>query len=253
MTTIRQIITDAYREGGLIQIGTTPEAEQLDEGVRKLQSIVTQLLGNEMGEGFETVAYGTDAASNSFAKDYDKKVYLDSYYVPSNVRLLVNTNSSQTIYLDPNPSAGARVAVVDVAGTFGTSNFTINANGRKIDGSTSLVLNTNGDNGQWFYRDDLAQWVKVTNIGPDSQSPYPPEFDELLSTTLAIRLNPRYQQQTSPETIQAMRQAKSQFRSRYRQAKFTPSDISLLLRHGFITRLSYTNPTILFNRGLTVG
>jgi hypothetical protein len=246
MTTIRQIVTDAFREGGIIQIGTTPEAEQLDEGVRKLQSIILQLLGNAAGEGFVTVSYGEAGDVNNYGRDTDRRDFIDSYYVPSNLRLAVNSSSAQTVYLDPNPQPGARLAVHDVLGTFGTSSFTIKANGRKIDGSDELVLSTNGENGQWFYRDDLSEWVRVTDIEPSDESPFPREFDELLITTLAMRMNPRYQQQTAPETIQAYREIKSQFRARYRQSEFSPSDVSRLYWNG----LHVINPTTAFNRGL---
>lgn len=246
MTTLRQIITDAFRESGIIQIGTTPEAEQLDEGLRKLQSIISELFGHEAGEGFQTVAYGTGTGVNSYAQDHDRKDYLDSYYVPSNVRLLVNSSSAQTIYLDPNPQPGARLAVVDVNGSFATNNFTIKANGRKIDGSTQAVLSTNNTNSQWFYREDLAEWVKVATLTADSQSPFPSEFDEFLIISLAMRLNPRYQQQTAPETVQTWRRVKSQFRSRYRQTEFVPSDVTRLYWNGF----QMVNSNTAFNRGL---
>lgn len=249
MTTIRQIITDAYREGGIIQIGTTPEAEQTDEGLRKLQSIVSELLGHEAGEGFMTVAYGTGATANPYAQDHDRKDYIDAHYIPSNVQLLVNSNSPQTVYLDPNPRPGARFSVIDVNGNFGTGNFTVHANGRNIDGGTETVLTENGAKEQWFYRDDLAQWTKVTNIDLDEESPFPSEFDEFLSISLAMRLNPRYQQQTAPETVQTWRRVKSQFRSRYRQTEFVPSDVARLLHGGY----SMLPSTVTFNRGLIVG
>jgi len=249
MTTIRQIITDAYREGGLIQIGTMPEADQLDEGLRKLQSIVTQLLGNEAGEGFETVVYGTGAGVNVYGQDQDKYDFINQYYVPSNVRLLVNTTSPKTVYLNPNPRAGARLSVQDVGGTFASGSFTLVGNGRKIDGGTQVVLSTANTNSQWFYRDDLSEWVKVTELEANDESPFPPEFDELLITSLAMRVNPRYQQQTSAETVQIYRQSKSQFRARYRQTEFVPSDVAQL----FWNRLTTLDNNTTFNRGLIVG
>lgn len=249
MTTIRQIITDSYREGGLIQIGTSPSAEQLDEGLRKLQSIVSELLGHEAGEGFQTVAYGTGVDTNNYARDIDRKDYLDSYYIPSNVRLLVSGSSAQTVYLNPNPQPGARFTVVDVSGSFATGNFTIKGNGRKIDGGTEVVLSVDGTNDQWFYREDLAEWVKVTNIDVDDESPFPFEFDEFLIISLVMRLNPRYGEQTAPETLQTWRRVKSQFRARYKQTELVPSDVTRLFWNGFVT----LNPTTAFSRGLIVG
>lgn len=218
MTTIRQIITDAYRESGIIQIGTTPEAEQFDEALRRLQTIVSSLVGHEAGENFSDQSFG----SNNYAFGYQ------SYYVPGNVRLFVNDTAIRTVYLNPEPQAGARFSVVDVNGDFATTPFTVLANGRKIEGSDSVTLNTDGTNTQWFYRDDLAEWVKVTDIDADEESPFPSEFDDFLIISLAMRLHPRYQQQTAQETLIAWKRAKSQFRARYKQTRNMYPDTALV-------------------------
>lgn len=245
MTTIRQIISDAYREGGLIQIGTLPEADQLDEGLRKLQSIVSEFFGHELGESLLTISYNrNDSNTNQYGKDVDSKEHVDSYFVPSNVRLLVFANSAQTVYLNPNPAPGARVSFVDVNRSFASNNFTVKANGRRIAGAFETVLNTNGENSEWFYRDDLGEWVKTANLDVDGQSPFPPEFDELLITSLAIRLNPRYEQKTAPETLQTWNRLKSQFRSRYKQTEFVPSEVTQLFRNHY-----GLDSSTIFNRG----
>lgn len=246
MTTLRQIVTDAFREGGIIQIGTDPEADQFDEGLRKLQSIFIQVLGNEAGEPLTTISYGAATDTNSYAGDYDRKDVVDSYFLPSNVRLLVQGTGVRTVYLNPDPQPGARFSVVDVSDSFVSGPVTVKANGRVIDGASSVVLNTNGTNSQWFYRDDLAEWVRVTDLAADSESPFPTEFDDLFSIEVAMRLNPRYQAQTAPETIQTYRRLKSQFRSRYRQTEFTPSDVAQLYKSGYYSLNSQT----VFSKGL---
>lgn len=217
MATIRQIINDSYREGGLVQIGLTPDSDEFDEGLRKLQTLITSLYGNEMGSPLTSVSYGDAGLSNSFAIEQDVSDEIDSYYVPSNTRLLVNIGSASTVYLDPNPDDGARVAVIDSAENFATNNFTVNANGRRIDGATSVTLSTNGDSKQWFYRADLGEWTQVSSLTANSQSPFPSEFDDFLITLLAMRLNPRFQAQTAPETLEELRRMRRQFRARYTQ------------------------------------
>lgn len=217
MTTIRQIIIDAYREGGLVQTGLTPEADEFDEGLRKLQTIILSLYGNELGSPLTPVSYGAFGVTNAYGKDDNYSSVIDSTYIPTNTRLIVNNDGAKTLYLQPNPQDGARVAVVDNTGNFATHNLTINGNGRRIEGASSVDLDTDSVKRQWFYRSDIAEWVLVDELTANSQSPFPEEFDDYLITRLAMRMNPRYQAQTAPETLAAMRQAKNQFTSRYSQ------------------------------------
>lgn len=216
MATIRQIITDAYREGGLIQIGTTPDADQLDEGFRKLQSIIRSLIGNELGNPVVPISYGDNGFTNSYAKEQDQTAEIDTYFVPTNTRLMANISGAKTVYLDPNPRDGARLAINDVSGNFATNNLTVNANGRKIEGDDEVVLATNGSVQEWFYREDLGEWVKVELLTLNSENPFPFQFDDFLIIMLAMRLNPRYQTTAAPETVAEFRRLKKQFQAKYR-------------------------------------
>lgn len=228
MTTIRQIVIDAFREGGLVQVGLTPEADEFDEGLRKLQTIIASLYGNEGGSPLTSINYGKEGLISAFGKADDASEWISAYFVPPNSRLLVNAEEGYTVYLNPNPADGERVAVVDVAGNFGDRPFIVSGNGRRIEGDTYTILETDLASKQWFYRADLGEWVLVSDLTADSSSPFPPEFDELLITSTAMRLNPRYQTQTAPETMMEWRRAKSQFRARYTQSKKVRSDIALV-------------------------
>lgn len=252
MTTIRQIIIDAYREGGLVQIGLTPESEELDEGLRKLQAIVKSMFGNEMGAPLAPVSYGSSGVTNAYAKEQDVAPEIDSYYVPSNIRLMANLESAKTVYLPPNPKDGARVAVVDVAENFGTYNLTINGNGRRIQDATSVTLSTNGDNKEWFYRSDLGDWRLIADLTVSSENPFPAQFDDLLITMLAMRLNPRYQAQTAPETVETLTRLRRQFRARYKQTTEESSEAGIVRTNSQKDRLFEGIDLSLnqFNRGL---
>lgn len=217
MTTIRQIVVDAFREGGITQVGVTPEADEFDEGLRKVQTIVSGLYGNEMGAPLVSVNYGNSGLVNPYAKEQDLSPEIDSGYVPVNLRLMVNIDTPKTVYLDPNPQDGARLSIVDVAENFETNTFTVDANGRRIESETSVTLNTDGDNKEWFYRADLGEWTLISNLTANSQSPFPSEYDDFLITLTAMRLNPRYQAQTAPETIDALNRTRKSFRARYKQ------------------------------------
>lgn len=222
MTTLRDIVTDAFRESGLVQVGLTPEADEFDEALRKLKTIIASLYGNEMGSPLTPISYGpgSTVGPRSTAR-------YDTLTVPANARLLVTADQSYSVYLNPNPADGERFAVVDASTNFGTNPFTVYGNGRNIEGVTSFGLNTDGDARQWFYRADLGNWVVITDLTASSESPFPAEFDEMLILMTAMRIHPRYQVQTAAETVADLRRAKSQFRARYSQVKSMPSDLAL--------------------------
>jgi len=227
MTTIRQIITSAYREGGIIQIGMTPDADQLAEGLDRLQATVRSLFGNELGDPLYDVQYGSNGLTRSDSRAYDVSSRIDASYVPSNVRLLVRSGQPKTIYLPPNPRDGARVAVVDGSGNFNTNNLTVDANGRKIAGAGSVVLDTDNEIKEWFYRADLGEWKEVSSFDVGDDSPFPLEFDDFLSIKLILRLNPRYLAKADEQTIMEYRRMRAQFRARYTQREEVPSELAL--------------------------
>lgn len=227
MTLARTIISDALGEGGILPLGGTPDAASEAEGLRKLSSIVSSLIGAELGENLLSVSYGRNGITTQEGINADEKLQLDASYAPSNSRIIANLEKASTLFLNPSPRPGARFAVVDASGNFSTRSLTINANGRKIENATTLSLATNGLVREWFYRDDLADWVRVTDLTLDTAVPFPAEFDELLVTMLASRLNPRYGQTLAAETSAALSRWRSLFRARYRQTKEVLSDTGM--------------------------
>lgn len=228
MTTIRQIITDAFRESGLVQVGLTPEADEFDEALRRLQGFILQLYGNEMGSPLTTINYGTEGVVQAYSHVFDSSNEYSSYFIPPNTQLVVNAGMGYTVYLNPMPRDGERVSVIDVGKNFATYPFTLDGNGRRIEADRDYSMTTNGDRKSWFYRGDLGKWTLVSNLTADSESPFPEEFDDYLSTSLAMRLNPRYGEQTAPETLQTWKRARTQFRARYKQKVPAYPDIALV-------------------------
>lgn len=227
MTTLRQIVKSAYRESGIIQIGTDPDADQLEEGLTKLKSIISSLYGEELGGPFEDINFGVDGIENIHGKAIDFEPYLQSYYARPSYRLMFNINSSKTVFLDPEPYDGARFAVLDLNNNFSANNVLINANGRKIEGGKSVTLSEDGVNSQWLYRGDLGEWVKVTSLEVGSENPFPTEFDDFLIIKLAMRLHPRYRVNTATETGMYYRELLRKFRSRYSTSQEMPSEFGL--------------------------
>lgn len=230
MTTISTIISDAFRESRITAVGDGPQAEEFAEGFRRLQAILKSIMAFEAGEYYTSVNFGSDNLSTGHTAGQDWSSMIESTYLPSNSRLVCHLDHPTTIYLDPNPEDGAKVAIIDVAGNFGTNSLTLDGNGRNIDSATTAVLSTNSVNKDWFYRADLAKWVAFTDITEDGVSPLPDEFDEYLVTLLALRLNPRYTgTPMSGESGAIFQKARSYFRSRYKQTKNMPSEYGLQL------------------------
>lgn len=227
MTTTRQIVTDAMREAGILPIGSPLAADELEEGIRRLNVLIKGFFGSELGEPLETVNFGSYGLVSPYAVAEDMSSDINSVYVPMNTRLLVNSSAIATAYLHPNPRDGARLAVVDNAGNLSTNTLTLNANGRKIELAPTAVLNTNSLVREWFYRADLGNWVRITDLDADAASPFPSEFDDLLSTALAYRLNPRFGAETSVNLVQILNRMKQMFRARYRQGVEQPVELGL--------------------------
>lgn len=230
MTTIANIITTAYRESGIIPVGISPSTALQTEALNLLQTLLRSFLGAELGENFQDLNYGSGFADTHQQKAYTQEI--DSWYVPSNVRLTVKVTSPATVYLDPDPMDGSRLSIIDGGANFNTVNFILNANGKKIETANTLTLNTASVNREWFYRADLGSWQRVTDVTTSDSSPFPVEFDDLLTTMLAMRLNPRYGTEISPLAIATLDRLRRQFRARYRQSKQVSSELSLQIHPG---------------------
>lgn len=251
MTTLRKIITDAYRESGIIQKGSQPDADQMQEGLDKLLMIIENVFGQEVGGPYEDINYGDDGVVNSYSVDSNRELSIDNSYVRSSFRLIVNSNSPKTVYLGPNPYEGARFAVIDVGQTFTTAPFTVVADTRRIEGQRQVVLNTDGAVVSWFYRADLGEWVKLSPLDLDSQSPFPSQFDDYFIIKLAIRLHPRYLVQTTMETANAYREIERKFRTRYSTSQEMNSEAALFRLRGSRYLTFFTEDSaIRFNRGV---
>lgn len=228
MTTIRQIITDAYREAGIIAIEDTLDADKFAEGLRRMNAVLNSLFDDEFGEPLRTANYGLAGLTNAYALAQDESDSIDSIYVPSNTRLMLNIDAAATLYLDPNPRDGARLAVVDNGGNLATYNVTINANGRKIESANSVILNTNSINRQWFYREDLGSWTRVADLIDGDSSPFPSKFDDFLASLLAFRIGPRHGAPIPDASIEILKRGRRTFRARYRQVKTAYPELGIV-------------------------
>lgn len=248
MAILSDLITDAYRESNLIAVGTTETPAEQAEGLKLINRFIESLFGEEAGENLQAMNVGRNNV------DYDWLYFegFEDWYIPLDTRLMLNLEDTKTLRIHPMPNDGSRLAVIDVTGNLSTYPFTLEGNGRNIEGSPTLTLNTDGFSGEWFYRDDLANWSKLTNLELTDPSPFPSEFDDMLSIGLAIRLSPRQGAAMSEESISAYNRLMRSFKSRYKQTIPKPSELALIRTPGIRwTRGFYSWPEA-FNRGYPI-
>lgn len=252
MTLVSQIITDAYRQSNLLAIGDSPTSGQETEALRYLNRIVKSVFGNEAGEQLQTFPLGDNGIDRPAGWPWWGNAPPADWYVPKNQRLVLNLTDNTTIYLHPRPDPGSRIAVVDVSNNLATYNLTIDGNGRNIEGSPMLTLSTNGTEKEWFYRDDLGDWVVYSELELADEFPFPLEFEDYFISLLAMRLNPAYGASMDPQSVETMRRTRSQLKTRYSQRIEIRSEEALLrtLGVGPYWWQSYNDSTELFDRGI---
>ncbi|TXH13741.1 MAG: hypothetical protein E6R03_10740 [Hyphomicrobiaceae bacterium] len=230
MTTVYQIIVDAYRVCNLIPVGVAPTQQQEAEGLRYLDRIIKSVLGYEVGEQTETKNLGDlGVGYSSVFGEWDNS---STVLVPGNTKVMCNLTSSQEIWLDPNPSMGARLAIQDIPGNFATYNLTVHGNGRRIEGQSSIILITDSTNTEWLYDNEQGDWLKIANLTKFDNLPFPSKFDDFFIISLAYRLNPAYSRQFDPQTDKMLRRAERQLSSTYRTVKEKDTELALLKLSG---------------------
>lgn len=245
MATISEIITEAYREGNLIAVGTTETEAEQAEGLKLLNRLISSLYGYEAGEllnpwnvGRNNVEYG-----GTYFEGFE------DWFVPVNSRLMLNLEGSRTLRLHPAPDNGARLSVIDVSKNLEDNPLTLEGNGRLIEGFPTITLNEDGYSGEWFYRDDLATWMKLSDLTLTDPSPFPSEYDDMLSIGLAIRLAPRHGFTVSQESLSTFNRLTKTFKSQYKQIIPKASELALIRTPGIRwTRGFYSWPEA-FSRG----
>lgn len=193
--------------------------EEFSEGLDILRSFIRSLYGYEVGEGFTETLLS------------DRKYYNNE--TPSNHRVILDNTSAETVTLPEFPEDGARFAVLKRDSSLSAVNVTLDANGRTIEGATSKTLSDAYLAKEWFYRADLGDWILISSLDADSESPFPYEFDDFLILSLAVRISPSAGVSTAPETMEYLRQQKSKLRARYRQTKAANSPAALRTRYSW--------------------
>ena len=207
--TVNDIITRCYREGNLIPIGKTPTPAEVQETLGVYRAFVSSLFGNDIGQLLAPWEVPPDPTSTNPSRfplypqqpnqDNQQQVWRNP---PPNVRLIANAGIGDPVYFPPTPPNGSRMAFVNVGLDLTQFPLTLDGNGRLIEGQQSVTI-TAADTLPilWFYRDDLANWVKVTELELTSESPLPAQFDDFQIASMSIRRSPAYNKDPGAATV----------------------------------------------------
>ncbi len=225
---------DAFREGNLVAVGTAPTAPELTESTALLNRTINSLLGSEIGEKLHGIPQPLPSSFTWNNLDYQP----DAANPPVNSRLVMNQTDDFTTTWYARPGDGARMAITAVTGAV---DVTIDANGHFIDTGDRSILQeqvtlslAQGDAYEWFYRADMSMWVLTSTNAAGAfttldNSPFPPEFDGLLITATALRLQPRYGNSPLEGTISEYTRMMRIAKARYSQTVpvITSNDVPL--------------------------
>lgn len=250
MTLISSIIADAYREGNILPLRKVPDAFQIAEALRLYNQNINSIYGGDAGEPLDDWPLGTFGVDEPGIVDPRTPDLIQRPAI--NQRLIATNLAALTVYLTPYPQDGSRMGIADPYGRLATFPVTLDANGRTIEGGSTLVLNVDGTFQEWFYRADKSEWVKLNALTEGDENPFPEAFDTFFICGLAMRLNPRYGREMDPQTAVAFKANRRQFVARYLQSRPLEIDDSLswpfMSTQGYDTQRGFSSNRA-FNRG----
>lgn len=233
-----EIITAAMREGNTLQVGTTPTDSELSEALGRLNGLIRSLFGHGISEELTDWMVPGALRTSPVAADYPQlpipmtqdALMMGSMampdatvevwpYPPQCSRIVVGIKSAATVYFPEQPSDGARMGVVSAPAHSAT--LTLDGNGRYIDSAATATFLAGATGKEWLYRADIASWMTCTDLALTSDSPLPPDFDDLLICGLALRLSPRLGFEPKSNTKETFTALLSNLATRYTQARRT--------------------------------
>lgn len=195
--TLREVITTALRLKGVLGDGQrAPSAEQAVDGLAAFNAMWRSMQGKEVGQRLKRV-WDAEAGDDAIAGGLYS----------------VNVTTPE------EPNNGDRIGV--------TGAVTVTAGSGTIEEAASKV--TTGPT-SWFYREDIADWVKETDLGLDDDHPFSSDMDEGLPYMLAMRL-PDYGAEPTPEVVQLAGEGRARLRQLYGARRVVNAPAALLRLH----------------------
>lgn len=236
MTTLQPIITQGYRELNLTAPGKSPSQPQLDEGLTLLQNVYDIVICGDAGENLRDWPLGDFGRQLASKRNLPVQLYQNPRI---NCRLIVTNEAAMTVYLPVTPSDGTVMGIVDPYSRLSTVPITLDGNGRTIEDAASVLLNTDGMDRRWIYRADLGEWLRLTDLEIDSESPFPKKYDFFFSIELALRLSGRSGRAITAATSAVYQKLRLRFVNQYLQNDIL--DRNWDFDSEFMSRQSYYN------------
>lgn len=223
--TTKQIIQRAYRTQNLIPVAKEPTTAEQAEALGLYQGMVSSLLGNDIGQLLDAWEAPPSPASQNPGRfplypqqpnqDNQQQVWRNP---PPNVQIITNAGIGDPLYFPPSPPNGARMGLANVGLDYATYPLTLSGNGRLIEGAADITISANPTTPiMWFYRGDLANWVRVSELTLDSNSPLPDNFDEFLRALLFSRIAGANGKDVSADTAQIIKHGHRLLKTTYLQ------------------------------------
>lgn len=226
MTLVSDIVRSGMRESNIVARQQTSPPDETNEALARLETLVFAVLGSDVGYILEDWTIKSSTVIIKPSGVPLTAAQAAAYTVAPNSRLVCGLTAATSLSLNPMPQDGEQFGLVDATSAFVGNNLTLVPNGRKINGTNgSLVLNTAGVAKSYFYRADIADWRPIAPLVLTDQFIFPEDFDDFFITSLAMRMNPRYGKQLSPESKAVMDAQKAQITARYSQTRLNISAI----------------------------
>src|SRR5437773_1966347 len=110
MTLVSDIIFSAYRDANGVSINATLSPAEQDQGLKRLQSLVASVFGNEAGENLNDWPLG------NYGRDIQAQIDANADWLMwpmINSRLVATAEQARTARLPVSPSDGSRMALID--------------------------------------------------------------------------------------------------------------------------------------------
>lgn len=252
---VADICRKAYRETILLSETEFPTPTQAKEILNVYNELIASLYGTTVGERLQDWPLG------SFGRDAPQQPALPDPSILNqpwlNARLIVLNTGAYTVYLDGKPQDGARYGILDPYSRLAANPVTLDGNGRPIEASATLLLNTNGLTREWMYRADLGQWVKLSTLAATDTHPFPAVFDQMFRIMLSMRISPRFGATIDDTTQSIVQSGFRDFKARYiiSQPLWLDDSISwpFMSKQGYDSQQGAFTSTQGFNSGRPLG
>lgn len=250
MTTASTIVAAAYRELNVIPVGTSPTTSELTEGLAVLNGVLAATFGFLIGAPLREWPIPCLQRTGDVTREWPmlpgaNATLLPKFtnYPPCGSRIVWD-GSPQTVYLPDSPQDGARISVVQGSGADGAAlgTLTVDGNGRHVEDADTYTFDATTGTlvaRDWFYRADLANWIRITPLALTDELPFPADLDDYSVCGTAIRVSGRFGKTVPPATAQRSQEMTRVLRTRYFQSGAQDGGGRLLRQ----TYQSYPNTT----------